>query len=204
MRKYFSHLQSFILLFFLLSCQGVLAQYGDCRLNLKSVKPIIKSDNPFFADHQWNLITRMEMAQLDLARFVMITQDGCKRHHTHFKLIMDPRTVVQSDSFWIDQVKSFMYQVYYGRESYLSYQEPFEREFTRQFQSYGLNQQFNFPIGTRNFICEIRFSKENGAVISIEQVDFIFREEVVTQRKSASREVDDGWFGVKDPENDKR
>ncbi len=172
----------------------------NCRLKLQQLKPVIQRFNPFFGDHKWIPETRMELATLDNSRIVMITQDGCKRHHVHIDLIIDPRAVSSVDSFWIAEVKGLMHKVYFDQHVYRSFQTEFEGAFEVQFQKYGINEEFNFPLATRNAICQVRYDEEHGAKISIELVEYLFKEEVKKQQQGISKAKDDGWKGIDNKE----
>lgn len=170
---------------------------SDCRLELEQLTPIIERYNPFFGDHKWIPKTRMELATLDNSRIVIITQDGCKRHHIHIDLIIDARAVVPVDSFWISEVKGLLHKVYFDQITYKSFQSTFEEQFESHFLRYGMNEEFNFPIGTRNAICQVKYDKEYGAKISIELVEFIFKEKIQKQEQGISKAQDDGWKGIR-------
>lgn len=175
----------------------VFAQKEDCRLKKEDLKPIIKRYNPFFSNHTWNLESQIEMARMGNNRLLLITQDGCLRHHITFNLIIDPGKVKQDRSFWINEVKSMMHRVYWEQSEYEQYQKEFEENFEDKFSYYGLNDQFNFPIGSRNFICELRFDPVKGGKITIEVINFIFREKIDnSQRRRITNDSDDGWLGT--------
>lgn len=150
-----------------------------CRLNLRALSPIIAQYNPFFANHRWDPVTRMELARLSNSRMLMITQDGCKRHHIRLSMILDPREIRPEINFWIAEVKSLMFKVYYGQAEYSAYQAAFEEQIEEKLKIYGLNARFNFPLGTQNFICEIEYDNLRGAKIEIEQIGFIFKEKLL-------------------------
>ncbi|MEO0468442.1 MAG: hypothetical protein AAF206_02385, partial [Bacteroidota bacterium] len=174
-----------------------LGQDQDCRLDLDNLSPIIQRFNPYFSDHQWNAKSRIEMARLGEDRLMVITQDGCKRHHIRFTLIIDPGSVTDpfQPQFWEEETNSLLFKAYYGQKAYNRFGKEFENAFKRKFRSYGLNQSFNFPIGTRNFLCELLYDPQKGGKITIEIVSFIFRETIKEARIGIPREKDDGWKG---------
>ncbi|MEL6850204.1 MAG: hypothetical protein AAFP92_16900 [Bacteroidota bacterium] len=175
------------------------AQEEDCRLKKETLKPLIQRFNPYFAHHKWNPKNRLEMARIGSDRVVIITQDGCKRHYTKFNLLLDPEAIVGTDSFWIAEVKSFMHKIYFGTQAYEPFQHAFEAAFIEKFRMHGINRRFNFPLGTRNFICEVRSDPTKGGRIIIEMVTFIFREKVQTRRTGIAQEQDDGWVRQQQP-----
>lgn len=170
-------------------------QKSDCRLKLEELKPLIERFNPFFANHNWDPNLRMEMARIGQNRFLIITQEGCKRHHTTFTLVLEPEVSRQPYAFWIDELKSMMYKVYFQKEeSYREYQAQFEELFEEKFIRYGFNNAFNFPIGTRNFICNVNYHPTRGGRIYLEIVEYIFSQKVSKLKpKGIPQEKDDGW-----------
>ena len=168
---------------------------SDCRVKTEDLKPLIQRFNPFFANHKWNNATRMEVASLGEHRLLMIRQDGCKRYHTTFTLVIDQSQVKRENSFWIDEVKSMMHKVFFEQEtSYQEYGKPFEALFEEKFIRSGFNSAFNFPVGTRNFICNVNYHPEKEGRIHIEVVEYIFSEKVTKKRpQGIPREKDDGW-----------
>lgn len=170
----------------------------ECRLKPEELEPIIARFNPFFGDHTWDHANQMEMARLGRGRLLVITQDGCKRHHTTFTLILDVVEVQMEQEFWIKEVKSLLHKVYWNQDEYESFGKSFEELFENKFQMYGLNRRFNFPIGTRNFICELLYDPKRGARINVEMVTFIFKETILERRKGIPEDQDDGWLGNKD------
>jgi hypothetical protein len=179
-----------------ISAPSVLRAQGDCRLNLEKLEPIIQRFNPFFADHKWDPATRLEMARMSDDRLLLITQDGCLRHHTQFTLIVDPEVIENRQQFWIDEVQSLLYKVYFGQAIYREFAGPFDEGFEEKLATYGVNRRFNFPIGTRNFLCEIKYDPSKGARITIEMITFIFLEKIELQRTGIPRDQDDGWLGA--------
>ena len=167
----------------------------DCRLDVKTLQPVIQRFNPFFADHKWDAATRLEMARISGDRLLLITQDGCLRHHTQFTLIIDPQAIENRQQFWINEVNSLLHKAYFGQPVYREFATPFGEAFEEKFARYGVNRQFNFPVGTRNFLCEIKYDPAKGARITLEMVTFIFLERVEVQRNGIPRDKDDGWIG---------
>ncbi|MFK7923650.1 MAG: hypothetical protein AB8H47_16955 [Bacteroidia bacterium] len=165
----------------------------DCRLDLDNLKPIIERYNPFFGDHKWNAQSRIEMARIDNHRLLVITQDGCLRHHIRFGLLIDASLVKDEPSFWTEEAISMLHKVYFEREEYASFAQGFEEAFKQKISSYGVNQSFNFPVGGRTFICQVINDPTRGARISIEMVIFVFKETVKTQQRGIPTAEDDGW-----------
>lgn len=165
----------------------------DCRLDLDKLKPIIERYNPFFGDHKWNAQSRIEMARIDNHRLLVITQDGCLRHHIRFGLLIDASLVKNETSFWTEEASAMLHKVYFEREEYASFAKGFEEAFSQKISSYGVNQAFNFPVGGRTFICQVINDPIRGARISIEMVNFVFKETVQTQRRGIPATEDDGW-----------
>ena len=193
---FFSILTASVLL--LLPQFGLAQKSNECRLDPEDLKPVIARFNPFFADHTWDKSNQMEMGRLGTGRLLVITQDGCKRHHTTFTLILDIKEIEMNHHFWINEVKSLFHKIYWEQEEYDSFGQDFEKLFEQKFRMYGLNRQFNFPIGTRNFICELLYDSKRGARINLEMVNFIFKETVLERRRGIPAEEDDGWLGNKD------
>ncbi|MEM7367290.1 MAG: hypothetical protein AAF587_01745 [Bacteroidota bacterium] len=198
MRDCYVCLIFFSFLFPLLSGSALGQEKTDCRLNPENLKPIIARFNPFFADHTWDHKNQMEMGRLGRGRLLVITQDGCKRHHTNFTLILDVIEIRMEQEFWINEVKSLFHKVYWEQNDYEAFGKDFERLFEQKFRMYGLNRRFNFPIGTRNFICELLFDPKRGARINVEMVSFIFKETILERRVGIPEEDDDGWLGNKE------
>ncbi len=169
-----------ILIGLFLSIWGsVSAQQEECRLKLDQLRPVISRYNPFFTDHKWDSLTRIESARISNTRFVVITQAGCIRHHINMEMSMDPREVKAGRDFWPKQVKRFMYMIHFEDKLYPVYRAQFEESFELQFRRKGINESFNFPIGTRNFICQILYKPGKEARISIEQIEYVFKEKVL-------------------------
>ncbi|MDP5171844.1 MAG: hypothetical protein NWR72_16465 [Bacteroidia bacterium] len=175
------------------------AQETDCRLNLAELTPIILRFNPYFSNHQWSQENRMELARLGSNRLLMITQDGCKRHHTVLTLVIDEVLIKNNPQFWIDESNSIMRKVFHDRPEYHEFGALFEDAFAEKFVMYGLSNRFNFPIGTRNFICEVIYRQGEGARIMIEMVEYIFKEGENLRRSDTPSEDDDGWIGQQRP-----
>ncbi|MEM9985602.1 MAG: hypothetical protein AAF804_10975 [Bacteroidota bacterium] len=182
---------------------GLWAQQEDCRLKPEDLKPIIVRFNPFFANHKWEPEAQMELAQLSGTHLLAITQEGCKRHHVKFDLVVSPEACQNSHQFWVDEVKNFMPKVYWERTEYQEFGTQFEEKFAEKLLDHGFNRPFNFPIGTRNFICSVYYHPDHGARVSIEVVSFIFKENVETRERQPKSQEDDAWKGVKDPSGQK-
>lgn len=133
------------------------------------------------------------MARMDHNRLLVITQDGCKRHHIRFTLLLDPSIVRQETDFWVEEVGVMFYKVYFERPEADQLSQQFDRAFREKIEVYGLNRRFNFPLGTRTFICELLYDETKGARVSVEMVNFIFKEEVANRRKGIPSDQDDGW-----------
>ncbi|MEO0900146.1 MAG: hypothetical protein AAFY71_27290 [Bacteroidota bacterium] len=169
------------------------AQQEDCRLKVADLKPVIKRLNPFFANHTWDRSGQIEMAKMGENRLIMITQDGCKRHHTRFSLIIEPNSTQKDMAFWITESESFLHKVYWKNQDYDRFGRAFNKTFAEKLNMYGFGQQFNFPLGTRNFICQVDNHPERGGRITIEMVTFIFKEKVQSQKQGIPVKEDDGW-----------
>lgn len=172
----------------------VMAQREDCRLKPESLKPIIARFNPYFSGHTWQADAQIEMARLSTNRLLVITQGGCKRHHITLNLIVDPEAVENSTSFWVEEVKELMHKVFWEQQVYRVFGAEFEKEFEKSFQANGLGNKFNFPVGTRNFICELFLDVKRGARIRIEMVSYIFKERVKRPARPKGQDNDDGWY----------
>ncbi|RMG60380.1 MAG: hypothetical protein D6722_21065 [Bacteroidetes bacterium] len=175
-----------------LSAQG---DRTDCRLQPEDLRPLIARFNPYFADHRWVAASQMEMARMGAHRLLLITQDGCKRHHTTFSLIIDPEAVGQGYAFWLDEMKALMHKVYWENDTYSIFGPELEAQFEDKLRTYGIGERFNFPIGTRNFICEVRLDPQKGGKLTIEMVSFLFKEEVRQRRAGIPDTEDHGWEG---------
>ncbi|GAB4403908.1 MAG: hypothetical protein OHK0039_03660 [Bacteroidia bacterium] len=167
----------------------------DCRLRPEDLRPLIVRFNPYFSDHEWDAESQMELARMGRDRLLVIAQEGCKRHHTTFTLVMDPSAARPEPVFWLEEVKALLHKVYWEQPVYEEFGKEFEKAFEEKFRLYGLGRAFNFPIGTRNFICEVRYDPHKGGRISIEMVSFIFLEKV-QERRAGGPDEDDGWLGV--------
>lgn len=175
------------------------AQENDCRLKLQDLQPIITRFNPYFSNHQWSLENRMELARMGNERLLMITQDGCKRHHVVFTLVVDNRLIEDKPEFWVNETSLMMRKVFHDRGEYQEFGVQFEDLFTEKFMIYGLGRRFNFPIGTRNFICEIVNQPGQGARLIVEVVEYIFKDEETVIETTNPSEDDDGWIGNERP-----
>lgn len=141
----------------------------------------------------------MELARMGSERLLMITQDGCKRHHVVFTLVVDNRVIEEEPQFWINETSLMMRKVFHERDEYLEFGGQFEDLFSEKFLIYGIGRRFNFPIGTRNFVCEVIHQPGQGARIVVEVVEYIFKdEETVADRETPSKD-DDGWIGNERP-----
>lgn len=168
---------------------------NDCRLQPSDLRPLIARFNPYFADHRWVAASQMEMARMGEHRLLIITQEGCKRHHTTFSLLIDPAAVGQGTAFWLAELKSLMHKVYWESDAYGIFGPELEAQFEEKLRLHGPNERFNFPVGTRNFICEVRTDPAKGGKLTIEMVSFIFKEEVRQRRTGIPEAQDDGWEG---------
>jgi len=177
-------------------------QQEDCRLKVEDLKPVIIRFNPYFTNHKWDADAQLEMAQMDEAHLLVIAQEGCKRHHIKFTMIIDPEVAQRGADYWLEEVKSMMQKIYWERTDYDPYRADFERVFEEKFKDYGLNSSFNFPLGSSNFICGIFYHPDRGGRISIEKVSFIFKEKMGATASEADRS-DDGWLGQDDPRHDR-
>jgi hypothetical protein len=175
----------------------------DCRLDPEELEPVIRRFNPFFADHQWKAETRIEMARMSQERLLVIAQDACKRHHTKLTLIIETSAVENHPAFWMEEVKGLMYKAYWQQPEYEVFGRAFDQAFTEKFAQHGVNSRFNFPVGTRNFICDIRFQPGRGAKVSVEMVSFIFKERVARRQQGIPKAEDDGWLGQRKSRGEK-
>lgn len=192
MKQYNSFLKPLwlTLLFIGVVCSTTQAQ-SNCRMKEDELVPIIDRYNPFFTDHSWENSTKTEVARLDPFRLLVIRQKACLRHHVLFSMHIDPSEVVNSDRFWIRESLVMLKRVYFADATYLEYQQPFEKEFIRQFLAHGLNKTFTFPINDRTFICVIEHGAW-GAKMKLESVKFILAEHV--KQPGIDRSKDDGWY----------
>lgn len=175
------------------------AQENDCRLKLQDLQPVITRFNPYFSNHQWSLENRMELARMGNERLLMITQDGCKRHHLVFTLVIDNQIVQDDPEFWVNETTLMMRKVFHERAEYQEFGSKFEDLFMEKFLIYGLGRRFNFPIGTRNFVCEVVNQPGQGARLMIELVEYIFKDEESPTESTGPSEDDDGWIGNERP-----
>lgn len=193
----------FLFLFISMFSSSLLAQSNkDCRLKSEELKPIIKAFNPYFANHKWLPATQLELARLGNDRLVLISQGGCKRHHTSFSLSIDPDAVEQNQAFWLKELRNLLDKIYHGQEEqYLEFRDAFLETFEEKFKESGIGRPFNFPIGTRNFICELMYSRVKGGKITVEMIAYIFEEKMQQggKKKAVFDENDDGWKAVRKP-----
>ena len=188
-------IKGFWSVWFLLSCWIVWGQPSeDCKVTPADFHPIIQRFNPFFTDHKWLGFTKQETARMDKNRILIISQDGCKRHHKTFTLYLKNGIAVNADSFWIKETINVFRCVYYQDKGFRSIQKEFEEEFEEKFKQTGVNKEFDFPVGTRNFICEVEVPPDaaRDPLIRVNMVEFVFEEKVIEMRKSNAG--DDGWF----------
>lgn len=178
----------------LLGCGLLQGQDRDCRLKPESLRPIIARFNPYFSGHTWQADAQIEMARMSEDRLLVITQGGCKRHHTTLNLIIESSSVENGTAFWIEEVKEMMHKVFWEQQKYRVFGPEFEAEFESAFKQNGLGEKFNFPVGTRNFICELFLDINRGARIRIEMVSFIFKEKVKRPARPKGKDRDDGWY----------
>lgn len=165
----------------------------DCRFTEEMIKPLIKRFNPYFSNHLYKSYQHTELARMGEHRLLVIKQSGCKRHHINFNLLLDPEAVEADPEFWIAEAKTLLYKVFYKDPSYTRLGPEFDRLFEEKFKMYGLRRKFNFPIGTRNFICQIINDPVKGGQVAIEMVSYIFRETIEVKRTGISLKDDDGW-----------
>ncbi|MEM6262436.1 MAG: hypothetical protein AAGI38_08010 [Bacteroidota bacterium] len=178
----------------LLLCFGgsLLMAQSDCRLKPEDIQPVIAAFNPFFTDHHWNSRDKLERARLDEDRIVVIRQRGCIRHHITFTLILRDRAIRPGTDFWIKETLRMMYAIYFEDAQYGLFQDEWEKVFAEKFQQYGLGNQFNFPLGTRNFVCRAIYEPGKGGQVTVELVKYLFKETV--KQPGIPPEQDDGWF----------
>ena len=165
----------------------------ECRLKKENIKPLIERFNPYFSNHTYKASKYTELARMGKYRLLVVKQSGCKRHHINFNLLLDSDVVMDEPDFWIAEAKSMLHKVFHQDPNYKRLGPEFDRLFEEKFRMYGLGRKFNFPIGTRNFICQIINDPENGGQIAIEMVSYIFKERVDVKRKGVSLKDDDGW-----------
>jgi len=166
----------------------------ECNVKKTSLTPIIATLNPFFTDHEWNKRILVEKARLDAHRSIVISQFGCKRHHISIRMRIKANAVQQSENFYIQETLSMMRMIYFGNPTYAHYRKIFEKNFTKNFHTYGLGQEFNFPIGSSTFICSVRSDPVLGVQISVEQATYVFAENLQKEKDLTPRKKDDGWF----------
>ncbi len=170
-----------------------IAQDDDCRVKREDLQPVIQRFNPFFANHTWDKQGQIEMAKMGEDRILVITQDGCKRHHIRFYLMIEASDIEPDLSFWIRETENLLHKIYWDNPDYLRFGREFNEVFSEKIKAYGFDNPFNFPLGSRNFICEINKDPKRGGKIMIEMVTFIFEEKVQTLDKGIPSKEDDGW-----------
>lgn len=152
----------------------------ECRVHEADLVPLIAATNPHFYDHRWNNDLKVETAKLDAYRTLVISQDGCIRLHTTFSLVVDMVAIPTLDNiFWKAEVHRMMHAVYQNSPDYKTFGPEFEKLFGEKLDLMGLNRTFNFPLNTRNFVCEVIFNPPKDARIRVEMVEYIFKETVV-------------------------
>ena len=179
------------LLFLLLLSPLLLWGQDDCRIQKKDLKPVINTYNPFFTDHHWDDFKKWERAQLGPGRRLVISQTGCKRHHISILLLIKPEEVNPVTTFWIEETQALMYAIFFEDPAYALYRKDFDQAFADNIRIYGANRKFNFPLGSRNFVCEVVHEPGRGANLRIELVQYVFAEKI--QQRGIPREKDDGW-----------
>ncbi len=184
----------FLIVFICFSYSWLQSQTEDCKVKESDFQPVIGRFNPFFTDHKWLDFTKQETARMDKNRILIISQDGCKRHHKVFTLYFKNGIAENTNDFWIRETISLFRSVYFQDKTFRSFQKEFEDLFEEKFLQTGINQEFNFPVGTRNFICEVEVPSDpsRDPVIRVNMIEFVFEEKVVEMRKSNAK--DDGWF----------
>lgn len=189
--------QIFYFLLVLFFTQNAFSQ-EDCRVKEKDLKPIIQRFNPFFTEHKWMAFLQQELARIDKERFLIISHHGCKRHFIVFNLFLQKECIQNADSFWVQEARNLMRAVYYNTPEYALFGKDFEDNFAERLAEVGLNQEFNFPMGVKNFLCEITYPHEKeGAKVRIEMVEYVFAEELV-EKKRVPNPKDDGLYEKKE------
>ncbi len=165
----------------------------DCRIKPEDFQPIIARFNPYFTDHEWNQKTRMELARLADNRLLIISQEGCVRHYTTITLVLPAEEVKPSAVFWTEEFKALLYKIYYGQEVYQEFRAEFDRQIDEKVPLYGFNQQFNFPIGTRNFVGEVSWMPDKQPTLTLKMIEYVFKERLATPLAPTGSPDDDGW-----------
>lgn len=182
-----------VFLFLFMGLSSVFAQLdNECRVTTDMLKPLIVRFNPYFTEHRWLEYMKQEVAKMDDCRVLVISQDGCKRHHTAFSLYIKKECADNSQEYWIEEVTNMMRCVFWERKEFRSFQKEFEENFAEKLSISGFGTEFNFPIGTRNFICQVDIPKDKDPSVRIEMVEFVLEAKVVEIRTSNIK--DDGWF----------
>jgi hypothetical protein len=172
------------------------AQESDCRIRPEDLKPLIAPDNPFVSEHRWEEAAHSELARLGDDRLLLITQEGCKRHHALFVLTLQPGALRLPDlEFWAAEAAQLLDQVFWKDPIRDAVGPDFGRLFRQKLEEQGLNQPFNFPLGSRNFICEVHWTPGGAATLRIQMVSFVFRETLQVPASGIPPEEDDGWKG---------
>ena len=181
---------------FLVAGGEMLSQSEGCRLKSEDIRPLIVPHNPFFSSHYWDPELRKERARMDEFRMLIIQQDGCLRHHTRFAFRMAPPAVRENSlEFWMQEIQHLMDRVYFAKPEYAIFRQPFEEGLEEGLYRSGLLEPFNFPVGTRNFICQIQYDKKKGAKIEIEMIEYLFKEGTGGAHLRKPDVHDDGWLG---------
>jgi len=151
----------------------------ECRVHETDLRPIIPSSSPRFYNHRWNDDIKVETAQMDSYRTLVISQDGCIRLHTTFNLIIQQPAIASLDSwFWVQQMHDIFGAVYVDSPVYKTFGPEFERTFIEKIAQMGINRSFNFPLNTRNFVCEVTYNPPSDARLRVEMVEYIFKEKI--------------------------
>lgn len=178
----------------LLAASGLTLIAQDCRIQRSELKPVIEDLNPFFSDHRWDDYRKVEQAMIDRYRSVSITQSGCKRHFTRIALRIS-QIFTPDVEVCIKEAELLMHMVFFEDPGYMKLREAFTKQFRVGFLKAGFNREFNFPIGTNNFVCRITSDGNGAGRILIEQVVYIFNGNLRKRPDLTPRSEDDGWFG---------
>ena len=171
------------------------AASGQCKMTDDELIPIVDRFNPFFTDHSWDNLKKIETVRLDPYRLLVIKQKACIRHHVLFTLYLDPGVIEDNDKFWITEALVMFKRVHFNQMEYHSFKKDFEVAFIKNFLGTGVGRMFNFPVNERTFICKVERG-DWGAKIKIETVRFIITEKI--KRPGISRDEDDAYFISKD------
>ena len=170
------------------------AQNKDCRLKPEMIQALIEPYNPFFTHHEWDPYQKTERARMGHCRAIMISQHGCKRHHKVYVMGFKPSCIIANDSFWLAEMRTFMYAIHHEQPDYSLWGPDFERLFAKHFAIHGVGRTFDFPLNSTSFICTVIYEPFRGANIRIEKVDYIYLEKVRVTPLTP-RDRDDGWYG---------